>query len=277
MSYSLPPFRNHAAQAMTNAHILVVEDERHLADGICFNLEEEGYRVTVVADGPSALRVLNEEATPVDLLILDIMLPGMSGYAVCETLRDAGKNMPVLMLSARTLSEDRTRGFDVGADQYMTKPFELDELLSRVKNLLTLATRRTTGKARVVAADWIHFGQARVNFATHEVFVGENPVRMTPLELKLLHYFVDHPNRVIPRGELLERVWEMPAYMNTRAPDQFLRRLRKVFETEPARPRYFITIRDAGYRFVPKPENETDDGEETGVSGETEETGETDE
>jgi DNA-binding response OmpR family regulator len=197
----------------------------------------------------------------VNLLILDLMLPGMSGYSVCETIRDAGKNMPVLMLSARTLSEDRTRGFDVGADQYMTKPFELDELISRVKNLLTLSHRRAENAALNSPTSqpgqpgtWHRFGEAQVNFATHEVTVAGKSVRMTPLELRLLRYFIDNPDRIISRGELLEKVWEMPAYMNTRAPDQFLRRLRKVFETDSTRPRHFLTVRDAGYRFLAEPD-----------------------
>ena len=123
-------------------HILVVEDERHLAMGIKFNLEGEGYRVTTVDNGPAALELLEENDAEVDLIILDIMLPGMSGYSVCESLRERGSDVPIMILSARTLSEDRTRGFDVGANQYLSKPFDLDELLSRVKNLLTHHTRR---------------------------------------------------------------------------------------------------------------------------------------
>ena len=120
----------------TRKHILVVEDEEHLATGIKYNLDAEGYRVTTVGDGPSALRFIEENPEDVDLVILDLMLPGMSGYEVCESLRGDEKHMPILILSARTLSEDRARGFDVGADQYLMKPFDLDEFLSRVKNLL---------------------------------------------------------------------------------------------------------------------------------------------
>ena len=123
-------------------HILVVEDEEHLAVGIKFNLEAEGYRVTAVGDGVSALKVIEQDPYATDLMVLDLMLPGMSGYQVCETLRQQGKNMPVLILSARTLTEDRTRGFEVGADKFLNKPFDLDELLSRVKTMLTLYDRR---------------------------------------------------------------------------------------------------------------------------------------
>src|SRR6185369_17262840 len=123
-------------------HILVVEDERHLAMGIKFNLEGEGYHVTVAGSGPAALEAFQENEADVDLIILDIMLPGMSGYSVCEALRNQGSDVPILILSARTLSEDRTRGFDVGANQYLSKPFDLDELLSRIKNLFTLYGKR---------------------------------------------------------------------------------------------------------------------------------------
>ena len=126
----------------TRQHILVVEDEEHLAAGIKYNLDAEGYRVTTVGDGRSALKFVEENPDGVDLVVLDLMLPGMSGYAVCEALRADEKHMPILILSARTLSEDRTRGFDVGADQYMMKPFDLDEFLSRVRNLLTMHSRR---------------------------------------------------------------------------------------------------------------------------------------
>ncbi len=235
----------------TSKHILVVEDEEHLATGIKYNLDAEGYRVTTVGDGPSALAFIKDGPQDVDLVILDLMLPGMSGYAVCEALRADGRHMPILILSARTLSEDRTRGFDVGADQYLTKPFDLDEFLSRVKNLLTLYNRRAGQGAKPVASlGSFEFGEARINFETFQVSVCGRSVRMTQMEMKLLRYFVENEGRVIPRGELLENVWDMPGHLNTRAPDQFIRRLRKAFEPDPAQPRHFLTIRDAGYRFV---------------------------
>ena len=123
-------------------HILVVEDEKHLAAGIKYNLEAEGYRVTAVGDGPAALRFIEQNRQDVNLVVLDLMLPGMSGYAVCEAIREADAMMPILILGARTLAEDRTRGFDVGADQYLMKPFDLDEFLSRVKSLLAIYARR---------------------------------------------------------------------------------------------------------------------------------------
>jgi len=241
----------------TKEHILVVEDEEHLALGIKYNLDAEGYRVTAVGDGPAALRIIEEQRGEVDLVILDLMLPGMSGYAVCEAIRAADKDLPVLILSARTLTEDRTRGFDVGANQYLTKPFDLDEFLSRVKNLLTLHSSRTQQKAEASqSVTTFEFGDAKINFDTFQVTIGEEPVRMTQLEMTLLRYFVENQGRVIPRQELLENVWALPGNLSTRAPDQFIRRLRKTFEPDPAQPRHFLTIRDAGYRFVAEPEEE---------------------
>lgn len=234
------------------AHILVVEDERHLATGIQYNLIAEGYQVTTVGDGPSALRILQDAAAHIDLLVLDLMLPGMSGYAVCEKVRSSDRNLPILMLSARTLAEDRTRGFDVGANQYLTKPFDLDEFLSRIKNLLMFhAGRNGPTTPRV---DTFEFGENRVDFEQFQATVQGQAVRMTQLEFTLLRYFIENEGRVIPRAELLKEVWGMPWSINTRAPDQFIMRLRKTFEPEPTNPRHFLTIRDAGYRFVARPE-----------------------
>ncbi len=237
-------------------HILVVEDEEHMAKGIRFNLEAEGYRVSVAGDGPSALAVVRQAPSGVDLVLLDIMLPGMSGYDVCEELRSGGWTGPVLILSARTLSEDRARGFGVGANQYMTKPFDLDEFLARVKNLLTHNAMRPVSQpppSEPVDREY-SFADTTINFDTFEVNKGDETVRLTQLEMNLLKYFVANEGRVIPRGELLERVWKMPARVQTRAPDQFIRRLRKIFEPDPANPRHFLTLRDAGYRFVAKVE-----------------------
>jgi len=239
-------------------HIIVVEDEEHLAKGIKYNLCAEGYRVTTFGDGPAALRFIEARPDDVDLVVLDLMLPGMSGYSVCEAIRAAERDTPVLILSARTLAEDRSRGFDVGANQYLTKPFDLEEFLSRVRNLLRWGVRGLAGRAPSIhSPPRATFGNAEVNFDTFQVTVGGQAIRMTQLEMKLLRYFIEHEGLVIPRQELLEHVWGMSGNVQTRAPDQFMRRLRKTFEPDPANPRHFLTIRDAGYRFVGNPEEES--------------------
>lgn len=245
-------------------HILVVEDEEHLATGIKYNLVAEGFRVSHAADGPAALKILAEDPDGVDLMILDLMLPGMSGYAVCEAVRAKDRLLPILILSARTLPEDRTRGFDLGANQYLTKPFDLDEFLSRVNNLLNFQSRETRQTARPGGGPVeFSFDGCTVNFETFEVEVRGEAVRMTQLEISLLKYFIEHEGRVIPRRELLENVWGMPGNLTTRAPDQFIRRLRKTFETDPANPKHFLTIRDAGYRFLSQEEEAAETVEET--------------
>ena len=239
-------------------HILIVDDEEHLAVGIKFNLEAEGFKVSTAGEGLTALKIIENESEPVDLVVLDLMLPGMSGYEVCEQIRDNGRHMPVLMLSARTLSEDRTRGFGVGASQYLVKPFELEELISRIKNLLAqfgngaFGTNNSKSNSAIVEYG---FGDAKINFQTYEVTVAGKPIRLTQLQIKVLKYFIEHESVVIPRAQLLEDVWEMPGHMNTRAPDQIMRQLRKTFEANPSKPVHFLTIRDAGYRFLRDPDS----------------------
>ncbi|MCY2973923.1 MAG: response regulator transcription factor [Planctomycetota bacterium] len=235
-------------------HILVVEDEQHLGTGIKYNLEAEGYRVTLVTDGHTAVKVFEADHYAFDLILLDLMLPGMSGYKICETIRETESTVPILILSARSLSEDRTRGFDLGANQYLTKPFDLDELLSRVKNLLRLKTKpnipeekKPTTQKKVIV---LEFGESFVNFETYEVCVAGTDVKLTHKELLLLRYFAENEGRVISRQELLSEVWEMNGDMQTRSVDQFMLRLRKTFEKDSASPQHFLTIRDAGYRFI---------------------------
>jgi two-component system alkaline phosphatase synthesis response regulator PhoP len=188
-------------------------------------------------------------------MILDLMLPTMSGYAVCRQLRESGNDLPILMLSARSLAEDRTQGFDAGTNQYLTKPFDLEELISRVKNLLSMGKTRATPKASSVAKlKRYEFGRAMIDFEAYEACVNDKTIRLTALQLKLLEYFIEHEGRVVTRQELLENVWNLPGYVNTRAPDQFLRQLRKTFEVQPSHPQHFLTVRDVGYRFVPDPQ-----------------------
>jgi len=235
-------------------HILIVEDEEHLAFGIKYNLEAEGYEVTLAPDGPSALRLLGDEEQMPDLVILDLMLPGMSGYAVCEALRSMGNDVPVLMLSARTLVEDRVRGYDVGADQYLQKPFELEELLSMTRNLLARRGRKRQPAGITVAPAIYRFGRAEINFDTFEVTVADKPQQLTHTEVKLLRYFVENEGSVVSRAALLENVWGLNHSPTTRTVDNFIVNLRKIFEVDPAQPRHFLSIRGAGYRFVAREE-----------------------
>lgn len=233
-------------------HILIVEDEKHIATIVKYNLEAEGYHITLVGDGPTAIRLIQADHFAYDLMILDLMLPGMSGYAVCQTIRDENIMLPILILSARSLPEDRARGFDCGANQYLNKPFDLDELLARVKNLLKLYPKQNHGPAPTAATkvSSISFGKASINFETYEVRVENRDIKMTHKELQLLRYFVENQGRVISRQELLSEVWDVTGEMQTRSVDQFMLRLRKIFETDPAKPKHFLTLRDAGYRFL---------------------------
>jgi two-component system OmpR family response regulator len=249
-------------------HILVVEDEEHLAIGIKYNLEAEGFTVTTAGNGQAALAAVATPDAPVDLVVLDLMLPGMSGYAVCEAIREQGSDMPVVMLTARTLVEDRIRGFNAGTDVYLQKPFDLDELLSIVRNLL--ARRGRSGRTSsmtidkpaaaeraepaddeaALAAGVYRFGNAQVNFDTWEARSGSTPVRLTNLEMKLLRYLVEHEGTVSSRSDLLKKVWGMARAPATRTVDTFMLNLRKYFEVDPARPVHFLSVRGMGYRFV---------------------------
>jgi DNA-binding response OmpR family regulator len=231
------------------ARILVVEDEAHIAAGLKLNLELEGYEVDVA-------RSLRETGAHLvqgrvyDLIILDIMLPDGDGYSLCKKLRDAGDYTPVIMLTARSGPDDRVRGLDSGADDYLAKPFELSELLARVRSALRRShwAARDTDSSRGV----LSFGRASINFDTHEVSVEGKPIRLTQLELDLLYYFARNPGRVLLREELLEQVWKLRNAPNTRSVDNFISRLRKYFETQPERPRHFLSHRGAGYKFVPE-------------------------
>jgi len=244
-------------------HILVVEDEEHLAIGIKYNLEAEGFSVTVAGDGQAALAAVvppaertTAGAAPVDLVVLDLMLPGMSGYDVCSAIRSRGSDVPVVMLTARTLVEDRIRGFDAGTDVYLQKPFDLDELMSIVRNLLARRRRGNASQPTAVGGEAAkessvyRFGNAEVNFDTWEARSGDRPVRLTNLEMKLLKYLVEHEGTVASRSDLLKRVWGMARAPATRTVDTFMLNLRKYFEADPSRPVHFLSVRGMGYRFV---------------------------
>lgn len=245
-------------------HILIVEDERHIGIGLKYNCEAEGYTATLVEDGPTALRLLQADPSRIDLIILDLMLPGMSGYQVLETLRKADLQMPVMILSARTLAEDRTRGFDLGADQYLMKPFELPELLSRIRNLL----QRRGHLQKAEAQDDIYQFQGHViNFTRHEVTKNGETKSLTALEFELLRYFVRNEGAVVTRAQLLDKVWGLDSSPTTRTVDNFILRLRRYFEQDATRPQHFLSIRGVGYRFVKEPTSNPEIIAESGDEG----------
>ncbi len=234
--------------------ILIVEDEEALASGLKFNFEQEGYDVLLARDGPTALRLFQSAVPVVDLVILDLMLPGMSGYEICKAIRVVDKLVPVLVLSARTLSEDKMHAFDCGTDQYMTKPFALPELLNRVRNLLerhkTLLQATNEGSEPSAAPPNFDFGHFRLDPQTFEVIVGDRRQSLTTQEMQLLRYFIEHEGEVLSRHQILDAVWDQNTDVTTRTIDNFVLRLRKLIEPDPTQPRYILSVRGTGYRFV---------------------------
>ena len=200
------------------------------------------------------MAILNEPTADIDLVVLDVMLPGMSGYAVCEELRSRGSLIPVVMLTARTLVEDRIRGFNAGADVYLQKPFDLDELLSVIRSLLSRRKNSSASSqdepATSRSGNSFSFGKAHINFDTWEAYCNSQQIRLTALEMKLLRYLIEHEGLVLSRTELLKNVWGMDRAPATRTVDTFMLNLRKSFEENPSQPRHFLSVRGAGYRFI---------------------------
>lgn len=229
--------------------ILLVEDEEHLARGLKLNLELEGYEVDIAMSARQAgERLLRADAY--DLLVLDVMLPDVDGFSLCERLRQSGNYVPVIMLTARGAAEDRVRGLEAGADDYMVKPFQLGEFLARVRSCLR-RRRWERGGDRPSRTSSMSFGRAFVDFDTHEFTVDGEPARLTQLEVDLLRFFAEHPGRVIARDELMEKVWKLRNYSSARTVDNFIARLRRHFEPDPQAPVHFVSVRGAGYKFVP--------------------------
>ncbi len=227
--------------------IVVVEDEAHLATGIKFNLEVEGYDVTVVADGADAVALLarpGEDAF--DLVVIDVMLPGFDGFEVADRMRKAGNFTPILMLTAKSLPEDVVHGLEVGADDYLAKPFDLPVFLARVKGLLR---RSDWTRGEPEAPSTARIGSAEVDFRTFEIRGHAGPTRLTLLEVMLLKLLVQGAGRIVSKSEILEKVWNVSADTETRAVDNFIMRLRRHLETDPRHPRHLHTIRGAGYRL----------------------------
>ncbi len=231
--------------------LLVVEDEAHLATGLKLNFEFEGFAVDIAGTGRQALAAM-ARPEPFAAIVLDVSLPDMDGFEICKRLRDAGNYTPVIMLTARSAPGDRVTGLESGADDYLTKPFELDELMARVHSQLRRRKWEQSSGPTVPKAGVLRFGRAEVDFDRHEVSVGGQEVRLTRLELDLVRYFAENPLRVIGRSELLESVWHLGNYPNTRTVDNFVLRLRRHFEPDPSNPIHFLSVRGAGYKFVPE-------------------------
>jgi two-component system OmpR family response regulator len=234
--------------------LLVVDDEEHIAMGLKLNLELEGYEVVVATDGREAEKAL-ESGPGFGAIVLDVMLPDFDGFELCARLRDAGNYTPVVMLTARNAAEDRVRGLEVGADDYIVKPFELDELLARVRSILRRQRWDRGGPAGSAKSDTAHrvvkLGDSTVDFDSHEVVARGKSVKLTRLELDLLRYFVEHPGVVISRNTLLEEVWKLRNYSTARTVDNFVSRLRRHFEIDVQSPVHFLSVRGAGYKYAP--------------------------
>ncbi len=219
--------------------ILVIEDDLSILTGVSMNLRFEGYEVLQAQDGPQGLELAFEQAP--DLVILDIMLPRMNGYEVLTELRRRGQRVPVLLLSARGMERDKVRGLDLGADDYVAKPFGVAELLARVKALL----RRRYGEEGTV----IRFGDVRVELDEKRVLRAGKPLELTAQEFRLLVHLLSQPGRIFSREELLSGAWGLEYEGTPRTVDTFIRQLRAKLEPDPDQPRYFVTARGLGYRF----------------------------
>jgi DNA-binding response OmpR family regulator len=248
------------------SRVLVVEDELHLAEGLRYNLEAEGYDVVICADGENALQILRSEAELFDTVILDVMLPGINGFEVVAALRDAGLFVPVLILTARGRPEDVLSGFESGADDYLAKPFELSILLARLNGLIRRSRWKTAGGMLDSSADnrrsssnseksdglsSFTFDEKTIDFEGMELRTEDRSVKLTLMETDLLRYLIAHAGKAVSRKEILEEVWNLHEDTDTRAIDNFIVRLRRHIEKDPSRPQHLTTVRGVGYRFVP--------------------------
>ncbi|HKE55302.1 MAG TPA: response regulator transcription factor [Pyrinomonadaceae bacterium] len=240
--------------------VLIVEDEKHLADGLCFNLEAEGYTVDIVGDAEAAQSLLLSRDKSYDVVVLDVMLPGMDGFSLAAKLRDSGQFVPILMLTARGEAQDVLRGFEAGADDYLPKPFELSVLLARLNALLRrrewfhrdrLENRdQTVAVASEPSRASYNFSGRTIDFESLELRSAGQTVQLTLMEADLLRYLINHEGKVVSRRAILEDVWGLREDTDTRAIDNFIVRLRKYIEDEPSRPKHVLTVRGVGYRFV---------------------------
>jgi DNA-binding response OmpR family regulator len=245
------------------SRVLVVEDEAHLAQGLRFNLEAEGYAAEVVGDGEAATDRLLEKKENFDAVVLDIMLPGKDGFSVVSELRAARNYVPVLMLTARGRPEDVLKGFASGADDYLAKPFDLSILLARLQGLLRRSqwVRGAAAPGSAVPSDTeelgaFSFGGKTIDFGALELRSGDHTIHLTLMESELLRHLVRNDGRIVSRKQILEEVWGLHEDTDTRAIDNFVVRLRRYIEDDPANPRHLLTVRGVGYRFLARPEKE---------------------
>ncbi|MEO5924345.1 MAG: response regulator transcription factor [Bryobacteraceae bacterium] len=231
--------------------VLIVEDEKHLADGLRFNLEAEGYTVGVVDTGEAALETITKNPGGFDVMVLDVMLPGKTGFEVISELRMGGQFVPTLMLTARGHPDDILKGFAAGADDYLTKPFDLSILLARIQGLLR--RREWLAPQAPPPSDTFTFGDKTVDFNRLELRVKDQVLPLTLMEANVLRYLIQHQGQPVSRKKLLEDVWGLHEDTDTRAIDNFIVRLRKYIEADPTKPKHMLTVRGVGYRFVAEP------------------------
>jgi DNA-binding response OmpR family regulator len=233
--------------------ILLVEDEVHIASGLRFNLEADGHAVAVTDNGEDALRRLLHDKQKFDVLVLDVMLPGQDGFSVAQELRAARNYIPLLMLTARGRPEDVLKGFEAGADDYLPKPFDLDILMARIGSLLRRNQWQRQGEEHQPPPELFRFNGKTVDFSLLQLRTSDQVVQLTLMEAELLRYLIRNSGRPVSRKAILEDVWNLHEDTDTRAIDNFIVRLRRYIEPEPAKPRYLITVRGLGYQFVPEP------------------------
>jgi len=242
------------------SRVLVVEDEQHLAEGLRFNLEAEGYQVHLVDTGEAALEKLKAETEAFDVVILDVMLPGIDGFGVVSQMRESGQFVPTLMLTARGHADDVLQGFAAGVDDYLTKPFELSILIARIRGLLRRREWFHASAKRTVEAEpaprseqLFIFGDKTVDFDRLELRVRDQLFPLTLMEANVLRYLIENEGQRVSRKAMLANVWGLHEDTDTRAIDNFIVRLRRYIEDDPAKPRHLQTVRGVGYRFVAAP------------------------
>lgn len=233
---------------MKKPQILLVEDETHIAQGLIYNLELEGYQVTHAETGAAAIESFNKKSY--DLVVLDLMLPDSHGIELCRQMRKSAAQLPILMLTALGEEQDRIKGLEEGADDYITKPFSLDEFLLRVRGIL----RRSAWYQHAFSKDEDYFfSDNRIDLKNLTATTAKGNIRLTELESRMLETFFANEGQTLTRAELLKSAWGMVEDTETRTLDNFIVRLRKYFEANPAKPKHFLTVRGRGYCFVREP------------------------